>query len=101
MTPRLRRRASEPEADICLILEGAYPFIAGGVSSWVHDLIKSQPEFTFHLVALSADESKKQLQFELPPNVIRMTEIALQQAEHRAASGPAVERLVAEVEEPL
>ena len=77
----------EPEADICLILEGAYPFIAGGVSSWVHDLIKSQPQFTFHIVALSADDSEKQLRFELPPNVIRMTEIALQQSERKVAGG--------------
>ena len=27
-------------ADVCLILEGTYPFVLGGVSSWVHDLIK-------------------------------------------------------------
>lgn len=95
----MRRR--EPEADICLILEGAYPFIAGGVSSWVHDLIKSQPQFTFHIVALSADDLVKELRFELPPNVIRMTEIALQQSERRVAGGWAVERLIAEMEEPL
>ena len=63
------------------------PFVAGGVSSWVHDLIKSQPQFTFHIVALSADDSAKQLRFELPPNVIRMTEIALQQSERKVAGG--------------
>ena len=91
----------EPEADICLILEGAYPFIAGGVSSWVYDLIKSQPQFTFHIVALSADDSEKQLRFELPPNVIRMTEIALQQSERKVAGGWAVERLIADMEAPL
>ncbi len=91
----------EPEADICLILEGAYPFIAGGVSSWVHDLIKSQPQFTFHIVALSADDSEKQLRFELPPNVIRMTEIALQQSEPQAPGAWAVERLIADMEAPL
>ena len=94
-------RHLKPEADICLILEGAYPFVAGGVSSWVHDLIKSQPQFSFHVVALSADSSQKQLRFELPPNVIHMTEIALQQSERRVAGGWAVERMIAEVDEPL
>ena len=94
-------RHLKPEADICLILEGAYPFVAGGVSSWVHDLIKSQPQFSFHVVALSADNSQKQLRFELPPNVIHMTEIALQQSERRVAGGWAVERMIAELDEPL
>jgi polysaccharide biosynthesis protein PelF len=94
-------RHLKPEADICLILEGAYPFVAGGVSSWVHDLIKSQPQFSFHVVALSADSSQKQLRFELPPNVIHMTEIALQQSERRVAGGWAVERMIAEVDESL
>jgi polysaccharide biosynthesis protein PelF len=91
----------EPKADICLILEGAYPFVAGGVSSWVHDLIEAQSQNTFHLVALSADDSAKRLRFVLPPNVVRMTEIALQQSEHRVTGGRAVERMAAEAEEPL
>ena len=34
-----------PKADICLILEGAYPFVAGGVSSWAHELIQAQQGF--------------------------------------------------------
>jgi glycosyltransferase involved in cell wall biosynthesis len=89
------------KADICLILEGAYPFIAGGVSSWAHDLIKAQPQLTFHLVALSADNSKKPLRFELPPNVIRMTEIALQQSESDLISNRAVEHMMGEAEESL
>ena len=89
------------EADVCLILEGSYPFIAGGVSSWTHDLIKAQPDLTFHLVALSADQSSKQLRFDLPPNVAGMTEIGLQQSERRLAGGRAVERMVAELAGPL
>ena len=48
----------KPKADICLILEGAYPFIAGGVSSWAHELIQAQHELKFHVVALSADASR-------------------------------------------
>ncbi len=89
------------EADVCIILEGAYPFIAGGVSSWTHDLIKAQSDLTFHLVALSADQSPKQLRFDLPPNVIRMTEIALQQSERRLAGGSEVDRTIAEIAGPL
>lgn len=31
-------------AVICFICEGAYPYIVGGVSSWVHELISSNPQ---------------------------------------------------------
>ena len=51
--------AARQDADICLILEGTYPFVAGGVSSWVHELIKAQSQFRFHVVALSADASPR------------------------------------------
>ena len=42
----------QSEADICLILEGTYPYVAGGVSSWTHDLIRAQPDLSFHLLTL-------------------------------------------------
>ena len=87
--------------DVCLILEGAYPFIAGGVSSWMHDLIRSQPDLGFHLVVLSADGSPKELRFVLPDNVVGLTEIALQTSERRLATGRAVSRMVTALEPPL
>ena len=34
-------------ADVCLLVEGTYPFVAGGVSSWVHDVIQGHPELSF------------------------------------------------------
>src|SRR5439155_7364424 len=37
-------------ADVCLVLEGSYPYVKGGVSTWVHDLIGSLPELRFALV---------------------------------------------------
>ena len=36
-----------PEADVCLLVEGTYPFVSGGVSSWVHDIILGHPELRF------------------------------------------------------
>jgi hypothetical protein len=35
-----------PGADVCILVEGAYPFVAGGVSSWLHDLLKAQDHLT-------------------------------------------------------
>ena len=28
-------------ATICFVCEGAYPYVVGGVSAWVHELITS------------------------------------------------------------
>jgi glycosyltransferase involved in cell wall biosynthesis len=38
--------------DVALLVEGTYPFVRGGVSSWVHRLIESLPELTFSVIFL-------------------------------------------------
>ena len=35
-----------------LIIEGAYPFVAGGVSSWVQQLMTSLPEIEFYIYSI-------------------------------------------------
>ncbi|KLV05477.1 glycosyl transferase family 1 [Photobacterium aquae] len=45
-------RQHEKEVDICLLLEGTYPYVRGGVSSWVHQIISGLPEFNFHIIFL-------------------------------------------------
>ena len=39
-------------ADIAFLLEGTYPYIRGGVSSWVHQIIRGLPELTFSIAFL-------------------------------------------------
>ncbi len=64
-----------PVADVCLILEGTYPFVTGGVSSWVHDLILSMPDVTFSLLLISASRSLTQKsRYKLPPNIVSFVE---------------------------
>jgi polysaccharide biosynthesis protein PelF len=46
-------RNAQSRADVCLFVEGAYPFVPGGVSRWLHQLIESQPQLSFHVVSLS------------------------------------------------
>ncbi len=65
-----------PVADICLVLEGTYPYVGGGVSSWVHQLIEGMPERTFAILLISADREKEQARrYELPPNVVSFAEV--------------------------
>lgn len=56
--------------DVCLILEGTYPYVSGGVSSWVYQLIKNLRDTTFSIVFLGASRTtNKKLHYELPSNV--------------------------------
>lgn len=57
-------------ADICLIVEGSYPYIRGGVSSWVHQILENYSEFTFDLIVLVASEDTPLVpKYELPKNL--------------------------------
>ena len=60
-------------ADITLLLEGTYPFIRGGVSGWVHQIIEGLPQFTFSLIFLGSRKSDyDELKYTLPKNVAHL-----------------------------
>jgi len=64
---------------ICMIVEGAYPYVTGGVSSWVHQAIQSMPENEFIVVTLVANrQEKREIKYQLPDNVIEVHEFYLQ-----------------------
>lgn len=61
-------------ADIALLLEGTYPFVRGGVSGWVHDIIRGFPEYKFALVFLGATrDSIGEARYTVPENVVSLT----------------------------
>ena len=64
-------------ADVCLILEGTYPFVTGGVSSWTHQLITNLPEIRFHLYCLIAEREPGPWRFPRPDNVVGVTTLSL------------------------
>ena len=55
--------------DVCFIVEGCYPFITGGVSSWLDWLIRSMPDRTFGVVAITADEEPRAIKLDIPGNL--------------------------------
>ena len=60
-------------ADIAFLLEGTYPYIRGGVSSWVHQLIRGLPELTFSIAFLGgARDMYGEVRYELPDNLIHL-----------------------------
>ena len=61
------------EADIGLLLEGTYPYVRGGVSSWVHQIITGLPLVTFSLVFVGGRRvDYGEIRYELPKNVIHV-----------------------------
>ena len=59
------------QADITFILEGTYPFVRGGVSSWIHQMISYLSDFKFSLIFLgSRPEDYKKQYYTFPKNVV-------------------------------
>ncbi len=60
-------------ADIALLLEGTFPFVSGGVSSWVNQIIRAFPELRFAIVFLgSRKEDYGEPKYTLPDNVVHL-----------------------------
>ncbi len=64
-----RERGWPKMAKICMICEGAYPYVVGGVSSWVDDFIRSNREHQFILLCLIPNEEFAVRKYVLPENV--------------------------------
>ncbi len=65
------------EVDILIPCEGTYPYVRGGVSSWIAQLITGMPQYRFGIVfigSVQADYSPKPL-FEFPDNLVFMVEL--------------------------
>ena len=73
---------------ICLILEGCYPYVHGGVSTWMHQYIKEMKEHEFVLWVIGAHaEDKGKFVYELPENVVEVKEVFLDDALHVKDTG--------------
>ncbi len=60
-------------ADIALLLEGTFPFVSGGVSTWVNQLISGLPDYRFAVVFLgSRPTDYGEPSFTLPPNLVHL-----------------------------
>ena len=55
---------------ICLVLEGSYPYVNGGVSTWMHNYIKGFPQHEFVLWVIGAKaRDRGKFVYEMLPNV--------------------------------
>ena len=59
--------------DVLLLLEGTFPFVAGGVSSWVNQIIRGFPEIRFGAIFLgSRPEDYGDMRYALPDNLVHL-----------------------------
>ena len=64
---------------ICMVAEGCYPYVVGGVSSWIHSIIKAFPEHEFLVLAILANRSYRgKFAYELPENLTQVYEVYLE-----------------------
>ena len=75
VTPNVRIRFpgddSELEpVDVAIVMESTYPFLKGGVSAVVHDIITHNPEFTYGIIHIAWDSKSPQEDlYGVPDNV--------------------------------
>lgn len=63
---------------ICIVAEGCYPYVVGGVSGWINSMIKSFPDIEFILLAIVANRSQRaKFAYELPENLTQVYEVYL------------------------
>jgi glycosyltransferase involved in cell wall biosynthesis len=62
-------------ADVTLLLEGTYPFVSGGVSTWVHQIISGLHDLTFAVVFVGGSPDRyDKLRYDLPRNLVHLEE---------------------------
>ncbi|WP_173932859.1 GT4 family glycosyltransferase PelF [Chelativorans sp. Marseille-P2723] len=66
------------ETDVCLIVEGCYPYVLGGVAGWLDWLMRSQPELTFSVVSIVSGKGPRESKYVFPDNLLRFCELDLQ-----------------------
>jgi len=78
---------------VCVISEGSYPYITGGVSSWVHDLIGNLGDYYYAVFSLSPEEGQTP-RYTFPANVVEHRDAVISRAP-RGVGGTAAKAAVA------
>lgn len=61
------------DADITFILEGTYPFVRGGVSSWVYQLMQNLPQYRFAIIFLGGQQKEyTEVKYPFPENLVHL-----------------------------
>lgn len=63
---------------ICIVAEGCYPYVVGGVSGWINSMIKAFPEHEFIVLGIISNRQQSgKFEYHLPDNVSAVYEAYL------------------------
>lgn len=64
--------------DVCLVLEGTYPYMSGGVSTWVHQIVTAMPDLRFAIFYIGAEQGEGlRPKYDLPKNIVSIDTVFL------------------------
>jgi polysaccharide biosynthesis protein PelF len=66
-----------PEADVCLIVEGGYPYTLGGVASWMDAFMRASPQLKFYVITISIASQPRIKKYAIADNVVGITDVIL------------------------
>jgi glycosyltransferase involved in cell wall biosynthesis len=72
--------AMAPRADVCLVVEGGYPYILGGVASWMDAQMRASPTLRFHVIAIGISAQPRVAKYAIAENVVGITDVILDRA---------------------
>lgn len=78
---KLTSANTAPVADICLLLEGTWPYVRGGVSSWINQMILGLPDVTFSVLFIGSQKTAyPKRHYDIPANVVHLEEVFIESA---------------------
>lgn len=72
---------------VCIVAEGCYPYVVGGVSGWIHSMIQAFPQVQFILLTICSDRAQSgKFVYTLPDNVVSVYEAYLEDMDYKKKS---------------
>ncbi|MHA7190185.1 GT4 family glycosyltransferase PelF [Arthrobacter sp. MDT2-16] len=72
------------DVDVAIVMESTYPYLKGGVSAVVHDIVTHNPDLTYGIIHITWDSASPQEDlYGMPANVAWVRPVYLSLQEHR------------------
>lgn len=98
MASTVSAAATAEQVDVCLLVEGTYPFVPGGVSAWVHDVLTGHPDLTFSIFNIGSHPGAYGPPcYVLPPHAQQLHQVYCHDAVAPPPTGAARARLDSEI----
>ena len=83
--PAQRAAATQyDDVDVAIVMESTYPYLKGGVSAVVHDIVTHNPDLTYGIIHITWDsEAPHEDLYGMPANVRWVRPVYLSMQEHR------------------